>query len=476
MPHIDDPFNVPDATILRPRPGAGRAAPRVAETDLPPSPRLRRDSPELASASGGGQVGVRARRAAEADLSPSPRRVEADLDVDRAAGVGEPEPAAPGLNPLVQAAIPLLVLAGHLRTTLQATDVPGIRRHALETLGRFEQRAQSSGVAAKTVIAARYALCATLDEAVLSTPWGGQSAWAQQTLLVTLHREAWGGEKFFEMLRRISADPESYHDLIELQYLCLAVGFSGKYQVSEGGYAQIAQVRQDTYRRIHEQKGPVSSELAPRWKGVEDRRSRLIRYVPWWTVAVPALALLAIAFTIFHTGLARLAAPVHAELARVGTDAFTAPASGRAASGVTLKQLLQDDERDGVLEVVEEGGRTRITLLAANLFPSGSAVLAAPHHETVRHIATALDRVPGRVLVVGHTDDQPLRSLAFRDNFELSRERAVTVARLLQPAVAHPARIEWTGVGPSQPRFRPESQPENRRRNRRVEIVHIPVS
>jgi type VI secretion system protein ImpK len=460
MPHIDDPFNVPDATILRPRPGAGRAAPRSisprsVEADVPPSARLRRDSPELESASDRGQVG---------------------LPVGHPAGVGEPEPAAPGLNPLVEAAIPLLVLAGHLRATLQAADVPGIRRHALEALGRFEQRAQSSGVAAKTVIAARYALCATLDEAVLSTPWGGQSAWAQQTLLVTLHREAWGGEKFFEMLRRISVDPESYHDLIELQYLCLAVGFSGKYQVSEGGYAQIAQVRQDTYRRIHEQNGAVSSELAPRWKGVEDRRSRLIRYVPWWTVAVPALALLAIAFTIFHTGLSRLAAPVHAELARVGTDAFTAPASGAPAVGVTLKQLLQPDERNGVVAVEEEGGRTRITLLAANLFPSGGAVLAAPHHETVRRIGAALDRVPGRVLVVGHTDDQPLRSLAFRDNFELSRERAVTVAKLLQPAVAHPARIEWTGVGPSQPRFRPESDPKNRQRNRRVEIVHIPAS
>ena len=40
-----------------------------------------------------------------------------------------------------------------------------------------------------------------LDEAVLSTPWGAQSEWAQHPLLVTLHREAWGGEKFFEMLR-----------------------------------------------------------------------------------------------------------------------------------------------------------------------------------------------------------------------------------------------------------------------------------
>ena len=459
MPHIDDPFSVPDATILRPRPGGGRAAPAPrASVDLPLPPRL-----------------VQADRG-ETDWKVGPPNVAVDLPPGIQPGVGEPEPAAPGLNSLVRAATPLLVLAGHLRTTVQATDAPGIRRHVLDAIARFEQRAHAAGVAAKTVIAARYALCATLDEAVLSTPWGGHSVWAQQTLLVTLHREAWGGEKFFEMLRRISADPATYHDLIELQYLCLAVGFSGKYQVSEGGYAQIAQVRQDTYRRIHEQRGAVSSELASRWKGVEDRRSRLIRYVPWWTVAAPAAAVLAIVFTVFHTGLARLAAPVHAELARVGTDAFEAPSAGRAVSGVTLEQLLQNDERAGAVEVEEEGGRTRITMVASSLFPSGSAVLSPQHYQTVRHIAAALNRVPGRVLVVGHTDDQPLRSFAFRDNFELSRERAVSVARLLQPALTHPARVEWTGVGPSQPRFRPESRADNRERNRRVEILHIPAS
>ena len=63
------------------------------------------------------------------------------------------------------------------------------------------------GVANEIVLAARYVLCAALDEAVLSTPWGAQSEWAQHPLLVALHREAWGGEKFFEMLDRVSTDP-----------------------------------------------------------------------------------------------------------------------------------------------------------------------------------------------------------------------------------------------------------------------------
>ena len=55
---------------------------------------------------------------------------------------------------------------------------------------------------------------------------------------------------------------------------------------------------------------------------------------------------------------------------------------------------------------------------------------------TLRAIATALNQVPGRVLVQGHTDNQPIRSLRYRDNFELSRERAVSVVQVLQQTLA----------------------------------------
>jgi type VI secretion system protein ImpK len=75
--------------------------------------------------------------------------------------------------------------------------------------------------------------------------------------------------------------------------------------------------------------------------------------------------------------------------------------------------------------------------------------------------------------VVGHTDDQPIRSLRYQDNFELSRERAVSVVTLLQQGIDNRARLSWTGQGSSEPRYRPESDPANRARNRRVEIIHV---
>ena len=243
----------------------------------------------------------------------------------------------PGLTPLVQAACPLLLLTGQLRGTLSAPEVGGLRRHTVDEIRHFEERALASGVPNEIVLAARYALCAALDEAVLSTPWGAQSEWAQQTLLVALHREAWGGEKFFEMVDRVSKDPARYIDLMELLYLCLAFGFAGKYQVSERGSTRLGDVQQDLYRKIRDQRGAPSRELSLHWKGVEDRRHRLIRYVPWWVVGAAALAVLVATFITYYSRLGDAAAPVHAALAQVGVEDFIVPRQAAPAGGADVE-------------------------------------------------------------------------------------------------------------------------------------------
>src|SRR5687768_3336548 len=430
MPENDDPFGRSDATIMRPRPGAGK-----------------RSAPES---------GI---FRAPAPMAPSAEPISAAAR----------EVLGTGLNPLLQAASPLLLLAGQLRSTLAVPDVPGLRRHALEEIRRFEERGRSAGIANEVVLAARYALCAGLDEAVLSTPWGAQSEWAQQTLLVALHREAWGGEKFFEMLDRISQDPARHIDLMELQYLCLSLGFAGKYQVVDQGQARLADVQHALYRTIRTHRGMPQNELSLRWRGLEDRRNPLIRYVPWWVVGAAALGLLAVTYTFYYARLGSAASPVQAQLSRVGLEDFTTAVPAAPLQGPTLKQLLAPEEARRLVKVEEDGGRTVITPLAANLFASGSATVNPAHGETLQRIAAALDRVPGRVLIQGHTDDQRIKSLRFRDNFDLSRERAVSVERILAQTMGDDSRLEHRGVGSEEPLFKPESEPENRARNRRVE-------
>ena len=260
---------------------------------------------------------------------------------------------------------------------------------------------------------------------------------------------------------------------MELQYACIALGFNGKFQVLDHGQAQLDDLRHELYRKIRAYRGTAESELSPHWRGVVDKRNPVIRYVPWWVVGALMLAVLTGGFGYFYNRLGTFAAPVNARLAGIGLSDFTAPIEATPSTGPGLKSLLAAEEQRGVISVEEHGARTLVTLSAPDLFASGSAQVNRNYYEPLRHLASALDQVPGRVMVVGHTDDSPLRSLRYRDNYELSRERAVQVVELLKPAIGNPARLEWTGVGSSQPRYRPESTPENRAKNRRVEIIHV---
>ena len=382
--------------------------------------------------------------------------------------------AASGLDPLLRAAGPLLLLAGRLRHTLEASDTAGLRRQLVAEVRAFEERARVAGVATDQIAAARYALCATLDEAVMSTPWGTRSDWGTQPLLVLFHRETWGGEKFFQLVERTKGDPRQYAGLLEVLYACLSLGFAGKFALDSQGQLRRDNLQHELFELIRTVRGATPGALSPRWQGVRDKRNPILRYVPLWVVAAAALAVLTVGFVYFRVQLGQRAEPVLAALSQVGVQDFTVPPPAPAvAPTVTLKTLLSDLEQQRVLEVEEQGARSTVILNGSDLFAPGSARIGARFEPVLDRIAAALDELPGPVLVVGHSDSQPIRSFQFQNNFELSAARAESVVERLSRTLREPSRVQANGVGDSQPRFSPPDTPANRALNRRVEIVHL---
>lgn len=379
------------------------------------------------------------------------------------------------VNPLVQAATPLLLLAVQLRHSAQLPDVARLREQVMAQIRRFEQRARDGGAPVEAVTAARYVLCALLDEAVLNAPWGERSGWSQKTLLVVFHSESYGGAKFFQILERLCADVPRHLDLIELMYLCLALGFVGRYQIEAGGLAKLGEIQDDLFRRIRAARGAAPDSLAPHWRGVEDRR-RLGRFLPLWAAALLGLSVLVVAFVWMQTRLNALSAPISAQVAQWGLAPATPPdATPLPPPQVRLKQLLSTQERAGLLSVDEQAdGQTRVRLSSAAMFASGGVEVEPDQRGLIAQIAAAIDQLPGRVIVVGHTDDVPVRSLRFADNYALSGARADAVAQLLRTHLRTPGRVEALGAGDSQPVAQPMQLPANRARNRRVEILFQP--
>lgn len=209
---------------------------------------------------------------------------------------------ATGANPLLGAAMPLLTLVCQLRGTLRNDDVPRLQWMVSEELKAFESRALLGEASPQDVVAARYVLCSLLDETVLSTPWGGQSRWAAQSMLSVFHKETWGGEKVFVILDRVKAKPARYLHLIELLDTVLALGFRGRYGVGDNGLYQLEDLRAEVWRLIRAQRGVKEAPLSPEAK-VERRRRALVSYVPLWVVFAAVGALLLVAFGGFQFAL-----------------------------------------------------------------------------------------------------------------------------------------------------------------------------
>ncbi|HKD53455.1 MAG TPA: type IVB secretion system protein IcmH/DotU [Steroidobacteraceae bacterium] len=441
----DDPFAPREGTVLRPRPGGGRRA--------------------AGDFAAGGATAFRAPGAAAPAAAGAPPTSPAG------ALAALTEFSSGTRNPILEAAAPLLTLAARLGTSVQPANVATLRQQAVQEVRNFDERMRAAGVPQEDALVARYVLCTFIDSAVSNTPWGHQGGWASQSLLVMFHREVSGGEKFFDIIERLRSDPRRYIDLIELMWVCLALGYEGKYRHDPNGRLRLGELQQELSRLIRERRQLRDAELSPQWKGVEDRRNPVMRYVPWWAVAAAAAALVTVTFVVLHTRLGAQAQPIKAALAAPAVT-VNYPAAVPAPAN-RLKQLLASEEAAHHLTVEEFGNKTVVTLTSPDLFRSGSARVNPALYATLREVAQALNQVPGHVVIVGHTDDQPVRSLQYADNVDLSKARAVSVAQILKPALANFGRVEWQGAGSSQPRYRPVETPENRARNRRVEIIQV---
>ncbi|CAE6709462.1 DotU family type VI secretion system protein [Paraburkholderia haematera] len=433
-----------DATFLVPRPGGKSTAPGA--------PAASGEMPAAAQSAG---------------QSPGPAAAPVD------APTSGPIPTS-GLNPLLRAANPLLDLIVPLRHMSTHSDLEDLRRRLVDGVRQFESEARAANLSVEALSAARYALCTFLDETVSSTPWGGGGAWSGRSLLILFHNEASGGEKFFMILQRLAQDPRTNLDVLELMYVCLALGMEGRYRLIEGGRAQLDVLRERLLAMIRERRGPLERDLSPHWQGVLDKRNPLMRMLPVWVLAALTGVILMALQLAFSISLNRASDPVFAALHGVKT-AVAEPVAPKAAVVLEpvkprLAAFLAPEVSQGLVSVVETPAKSTVTLHGDGMFGSGSADVSRSFYPLLDRIGDALKTVPGRVVVAGHSDDQPIVSARFPSNWHLSQARAEAVRQVLAARTGTPARFAAEGRGDSEPLV-PNDSAANRARNRRVDVT-----
>ena len=268
-----------DFTVMKPMPG-GRSAPSGGEPFAQPNTSYQSAPPPA-----------------------QPPRVDHQISFQR---------EGQGLNPVVNAGTALLAVFRQTRGSASHKDIPGLHRRIVAEIKEFEARLRALELPQSSVISARYVMCAVLDESVLNTPWGSDSAWGQHTLLSVFHNETSGGEKFFLILKHLSATPAENRYVLELMYLCLSLGFEGKYRAQARGRDALEQLRDELFTLIRRYRGEYERNLADQWQGLGRSRKTLEEYIPMWLVGVVAVSVIFFSFSGFRWWLYELATPVEA--------------------------------------------------------------------------------------------------------------------------------------------------------------------
>jgi chemotaxis protein MotB len=154
--------------------------------------------------------------------------------------------------------------------------------------------------------------------------------------------------------------------------------------------------------------------------------------------------------------------------------------AGRAQRAEAEKRLAVIDEIQKQLAKMIEThqlaasarrGSLVLALPADTLFAPGTADLTRPGELAVQEVGIALKRIPDRRFqVTGHTDDAPLKSAAYKDNWELSAARALSVTRLLIQAGVEPKNLVAAAAAETDPLTKDHAK------NRRVEIAMLPTA
>ncbi|MCG2595116.1 type VI secretion system protein TssL, long form [Ramlibacter sp. XY19] len=374
------------------------------------------------------------------------------------------------INPVVAAANPLLMMVPALRTAHPPGDVGVTRARLIEMVRDFDAAVIKQGLPDDQRNIARYALCTVVDEAIQMTPWGTAANWAQQSLLIHFFKENWGGEKFFQILDKMSETPSRFTQVLELFYVCLAVGFMGRFHLAGAqGRQAVGDLRERLYVLIKRTQGEADRTLSGHWKGVEVEQRRFKGFAMFGVVA--ALCVLA-SLGVFAFYSYSLAGQVD-ELALSGlalkkgelTKVAMAP-----APKPRLAQLLAPEIQGNQVSVKDLKLESVVTLLGEGVFESGSAAPTARSIQLLRAVAAALDQVEGQVVVTGHTDNVPTRTLRYASNFALSKDRAANVKAMIDTMLKDPGRSSAEGKGDTEP-VASNDTAEGRAQNRRVEIT-----
>ncbi|MGH7452152.1 MAG: type IVB secretion system protein IcmH/DotU [bacterium] len=173
----------------------------------------------------------------------------------------------------------------HLRTQNDFGHPENLRHSLTQHFESMERKAKEFRLEAGDIVDVKFALTAFLDETILNSRWREKEAWRARPLQLVYFKTNLAGEKFFERLDRIWEDRKNKAALLEVYYLCLILGFEGKFKLQdkEKLYKQMNEIALE----LRESRAVAEYTLSPNAQNLESARRQ--HGPPSWLIVLLCL-------------------------------------------------------------------------------------------------------------------------------------------------------------------------------------------
>lgn len=216
-------------------------------------------------------------------------------------------------NNIFNAAAPILNVATTLKNLKNPPSINQLRHDLIHEIKAFENKLRGNNYQHSVILAARYILCAFIDEIVVNTSWGKKSDWQLQNLVSLFQSDFQNEDKFFVILERCCLEPKIHIDLLELIYICLCLGHQGKFYYQTNAYEELTEIIDQLYELILQERGEYqpTSYLASE-PIFEDKN--FFEKMPAWSIFLTTFLLLIGVHSGFNFLISEKSIPLYQDL------------------------------------------------------------------------------------------------------------------------------------------------------------------
>lgn len=174
----------------------------------------------------------------------------------------------------------------HLRAIKEFGDPEILRRRIKDLLDKIERDGKRVDVSPDGIQMAKFALVAFIDESIITSEWSRREAWRANPLQFELFGRYDAGEELFRRVDQLRQRTQDNAPVLEVFYLCLVLGFKGKYQMFE--QEKLRQLIAELHADLRRVAGKATNVLSPQGRRSDEIVDVVANEIPAWVIGVAA--------------------------------------------------------------------------------------------------------------------------------------------------------------------------------------------